>query len=90
MKDAIIMPTPCIVMPATSMGRACLGGWEGAISAATVPQSIVGKMGRIQAGVIDWMVRGLPVKRKKYCPIAMQNVSAKYIQNRTRRTTTSQ
>ncbi len=46
------------------IGSAWFGGWEGERREASVPQSMMGKTGRIHAGVIDWIVKGLPVKRK--------------------------
>ena len=75
------MPRPWNVIPATMIGRPWGEGWDFPISEARVPQSIIGKTGRIQAGVMDWIVKGLPVKRKKYCPTATQKVQAAYIQN---------
>lgn len=84
------MPKPWNVMPATKIGRAWSGGWVLPMSEARVPHNMIGKTGRIQAGVMDWIVKGLPVKRKKYCPTATQNVMAAYIQNSTRMVTMSQ
>lgn len=52
------------------------GGCEGEITAAMVPLSMIGKTGRIQAGVIDWRVSGLPVKSRWYCKTAVEKVTA--------------
>ncbi len=61
MNVAISMPSPWKETPAIRMGRACLGGWDGPRTVARVPDNIMGKMGRIHCGVIDWTVRGCPV-----------------------------
>ena len=56
---------------------------------ATVPLSITGKTGRIQAGVIDCIIRGFPVNGTWYRKIAVVNLIATYIQKRTRSETMS-
>ena len=77
-------------MPAISIGSAYCGGWEDPIKDAKVPHSMMGKTGRVHAGVMFWIVRGLPVKRKKYCPTAQRNVIAAYVQKKTRIVTINQ
>ena len=51
---------------------------------------MIGKIGKIQAGVMDCIVKCRPVKRRWYWKIAVRNVSATYIQNRIRIVTISQ
>lgn len=50
---------------------------------------MIGKTGRIQAGVMDCKVRGFPVKSKWYCSTAVIKVAATYIQNKIRDTVVS-
>lgn len=85
MNVAVNIPNPWKVTPATRIGSACSGDWLPPITLASVPHNMTGNTGRIQAGVIDCIVNGFPVKRKWYCPTASKKVQAAYIQNRTRR-----
>jgi hypothetical protein len=52
---AIIQPTPKKVTPPTMIVRQFMGGWPGAMMLAITPPSIIGKIGRIQAGVMLWI-----------------------------------
>ena len=76
MINAIIHPKPWKPSPATMTGIRCDGDSEGAISVAIVALSIMGKTGRIQAGVMDWMVRCGPAKRSRYWDTAARKAKA--------------
>jgi hypothetical protein len=78
-------------MPATMIVAWCCGGCVLTIWLANVPVNMAGKIGKSQAGVIDWTVKRLggAVKRKVYCPVASKKTQARYIQNATRCTTIS-
>jgi hypothetical protein len=50
------------VTPATRIGSLCDGGCEGAILAASTPVNKVGKMGKIQRGLIESIESLAPLK----------------------------
>lgn len=87
---AIKIPNPWNVIPAIKIGYAASTGWVPPINEARVPHNMMGNTGRIHAGVMDWIVSGFPVKRKKYCPTATQKVRAAYTQKKTLRVTSNQ
>ena len=51
MKETAI-PSPWHVNPATTIGTASIAGCVDAMTDAIVPESMMGKMGKIQVGII--------------------------------------
>ena len=66
MKIEMSIPKVWKETPAIIIGIACCGGCDPAIVEATVPLSMTGNTGKIHAGVIDCIVKGLPVNRRWY------------------------
>jgi hypothetical protein len=59
-------PIPSRVMPPTTIVQQSSNGWPGATMLAKRPPRIIGKMGRIQAGVMLWIVRRLTGAEKRW------------------------
>ena len=64
---ATLKPKPRYVTPATRMGRRSEGGCDGAIVDAKTPVNRVGKIGKIQRGLIDLIESFAPWKITVYC-----------------------
>ena len=67
---ATSMPNPWHVVPATTIDRPSLLGCVSAITDAMVPDSMMGKMGRIQVGIIVFNSKLWAAKTKLYWAMA--------------------
>ena len=84
MKMATDKPRPWQVRPAMMMDMADVSGCVCAITDAIVPESMIGKMGKIQVGIIVCRLKLCLAKMKLYWPMARHRVVLTYIQNKTR------